>query len=203
MVSISTTLFTLIASAAVWGACGGSNASTNRNYEYVRDACRVTKYPNLCVRSLSTYSDEAKRSPQRWARAAVSVTLAEAESAGQYLARFKGGEGMRGRAKMALLDCMECFQDTIDQLHSSLFELRRLQRKTFERQIGDIETWVSAALTYEDTCLDGWNRYGGAQARALRSKVGNVSMFTSNALALVNRLASEGSGAAVLDDGLS
>lgn len=95
-----------------------------------------------------------------------------------------------GRA--ALADCIECFGDAVEELHSSLRELQRLENGTFEYQMGNVETWVSAALTNEDTCLDGFGGYKGKVVGEVRAKVLNATYFTSNALALVNNLASSG-----------
>ncbi|XP_077243336.1 pectinesterase inhibitor 6-like [Tasmannia lanceolata] len=162
--------------------------------DYVRDACRVTRYPSLCIHSLASFSDSAKRNPRMWARASVSVTIAEAKSVTAYLSRLKTSRYIRGRARLALLDCIESFQDTINELYNSLAELRRLSGKTFNSQIGDVETWVSSALTYEDTCLEGFDGRKGPRVRLLCNRVTNVTYFTSNALALVNKLASSGGG---------
>lgn len=173
-------------------ATQNSISLATKGTDYTRDACRVTRYPSLCVHSLSPFSGSAKRSPHRWARAALSVTLGEAEAIGRYVKRFNRTANLKRRVRFALSDCVECFQDTVDQLHSSLGELRRLNRKSFASQVGNVQTWVSAALTYEDTCLDGLRGCKGARVRALKGKVDNMMKFTSNALALVNRLASAG-----------
>lgn len=166
--------------------------ATTKGNDYTRDACSVTRYPSLCVHSLSPFSGSAKRSPHRWAQAALSVTLDKAEAIGRYVKRFNRTANLKGRVRYALSDCVECFQNTVDQLHSSLGELERLNRKLFASQVGNVQTWVSAALTYEDTCLDGLRGCRGARVRTLKGKVDNMMKFTSNALALVNRLASAG-----------
>ncbi|XP_010259553.1 PREDICTED: 21 kDa protein-like [Nelumbo nucifera] len=160
---------------------------------YVREACSVTRYPDVCIHSLASFSNAAKRNPRWWARAAVSVTLREAKCVAQYLAKLKKRGHLRGRSRVALADCIECFQDTIYNLHKSLGELRTLQSRTFERQMGDVETWMSATLTDEDTCLEGFGDQEGRQIRSsLSNRVLNVTYMTSNALALVTKLASVG-----------
>lgn len=158
----------------------------------VREACSVTRYQDLCIHSLASFSKTAKRSPYLWARAAVSVTITETKSAIVYLARMRQGH-MHDRARMALEDCMECFYDAIDELHESLSELRDLESETFEHQMENVQTWMSAALTNEDTCLDGF-REKGRRVKAFVARVANVTFFTSNALAMVNKLASSGGG---------
>lgn len=173
-------------------ATQNSISLATKGNDYTRDACRVTRCPSLCVHSLSPFSGSAKRSPHLWARAAVSVTLAEAEAIGRYIEEFNRTAHMKGRARFVLSDCVECFRDTVDQLHSSLADLRTLNRRSFASQVGNVQTWVSAALTYEDTCLDGLRGCKGERVTALTGEVGNMMRFTSNALALVNLLASAG-----------
>lgn len=59
--------------------------------------------------------------------------------------------------------------------------------------MNDVLTWLSAALTDEDTCIDGFE--GMRKARRIAGfceKVQNASYITSNALALANKLATTG-----------
>lgn len=167
------------------------------NYSYVNEACSVTRYQDLCVKSLSSYSNNAKRSPSRWARAGVSVTLSEVKSVSQYVNTMTSGGHMRGtRNRAALADCVECIQDALNNLHKSLGVLRRLNNNGgFNEQMNDVLTWLSAALTNQDTCINGFE--GGRKNKEITSlcdKVQNASYITSNALALalVNKLASTG-----------
>lgn len=160
---------------------------------YVEDVCNVTQYRDLCIRSLSPFSNTAKHNPTTWARAGISVTIGEAKSVANYLTKVDKKNSTRGRNKVALSDCMECIQDTLDNLHRSLSVLRRLDVQTFDTQISDVITWISAALTDEDTCLDGFSDgHVGRQIKVLQNRVTNVSHVTSNALALVNKLATTG-----------
>lgn len=167
-----------------------------QGHDYLKKVCSVTRYQSLCIHSLSHFSSPASHSPSGWARAAVSVTLAETQEAGQYLVKLKTGGGgvrMRGRARLALSDCVECFSDAVSLLHSALGEMRSLERETFASQISNVETWLSAALTNQNTCIDGFQEFKvGPQVRMITSKALNTTHFTSNALALVNKLASSG-----------
>lgn len=169
------------------------SASENGN-NYLREACSVTRYRDLCIHSLASFSHTAKRSPSRWARAGVSVTIGEAKHVAQYLVKLRKQGRMRGRNGAALSDCIECFQDAIDNLLNSLGMLRKLSSKAFDRQMSDVSTWMSAVLTDEDTCLDGFDGSKGKRAKLIRNRVQNVTYITSNALALVNKLATAGAG---------
>ncbi|KAJ0977736.1 hypothetical protein J5N97_013210 [Dioscorea zingiberensis] len=167
-----------------------------RGHDHLREVCSATRYQSLCIHSLSSFSNSASHNPSGWARAAVSVTLAETEQVQQYLVKLKTGRSggqMRGRARIALADCVECFDDAVALLHSALGEMRRLEQRTFAWQMSNVETWLSAALTNQDTCIDGFQgNKVGPQVRMIKSKVLNTTYFTSNALALANKLASSG-----------
>ncbi|OVA00224.1 Pectinesterase inhibitor domain [Macleaya cordata] len=163
--------------------------------EYVRDACSVTRYQDICIHSLESYSNSAKRSSRKWAQAAVAVAMGEAKNVTHYLYKLKqNGSIRRRRQRTALSDCIECFEETIDNIGNSLGELRRLNAKRFDAQMGNVETWMSSALTYEDTCMDGFegSNRKGKQVKLLRNKIWKMSCITSNALALVSKLASAG-----------
>ncbi|XVE73330.1 hypothetical protein DITRI_Ditri11bG0109000 [Diplodiscus trichospermus] len=177
---------------------GRSAPNAPRPSNYVQDACIVTRYRSLCINSLASFSSTAKTSPSKWARAGVSVGIGETKNIAQYLMKVKNYREMTGRYKIPLSDCIECFQNAIDQLHGSLGALRKLNARNFYTQMGDVTTWLSAALTDQDTCLDGFQNPRGKQAKMLRNRVLRSSYFTSNALALVNKLAT--SGLESLDD---
>ncbi|XP_059292293.1 pectinesterase inhibitor 6-like [Lycium ferocissimum] len=170
-----------------------STTSSNKGGEsYVRDACSVTRYQDLCIHSLTSFSSTAKDNPSKWARAGVSVTISQAKGVTQSLLKLRKHNSSKGRGRLAILDCVECLQDALDNLHNSLGVLRKLSSQTFNDQMADVTTWLSAALTDEDTCLDGLEDKRRKQVKLLLNRVTNVSYITSNALALVNKLATTG-----------
>lgn len=107
---------------------------------YLQDACSVTQYHDFCVHSLASFSRTAGRSPSRWARAGVSVTISEAKGIAQYMRGMNNSGSVRGKQGMALLDCIECFQEGLDNLHQSLGVLRELSAEEFDTQMNDVIT---------------------------------------------------------------
>ncbi|KAL3647454.1 hypothetical protein CASFOL_008422 [Castilleja foliolosa] len=63
-----------------------------------------------------------------------------------------------------------------------------IKGSNFEMTMSDVQTWVSAALTDEETCMDGFagKFMNGAAKTAVRGRILNVAHMTSNALALIN-----------------
>jgi pectinesterase inhibitor-like protein len=62
----------------------------------------------------------------------------------------------------------------------------------FSMVMNDVETWVSAALTDDDTCLDGFSEelMNKKVTAIVKRHIRRIARLTSNALALVNRYAS-------------
>lgn len=83
----------------------------------------------------------------------------------------------------------------MDRLSQSVKELGRaghaVAGEDFMWKMSNVQTWVSAALTDETTCLDGFSGRAmeGKVKKLIRLKVVHVAQVTSNALALVNHFA--------------
>ncbi|CAN1159041.1 21 kDa protein [Linum perenne] len=60
-----------------------------------------------------------------------------------------------------------------------------------EWHVSNVVTWVSAALTNENTCVDGFEgkALNGRMKDGIRGRFRNTVMVTSNALALINKYA--------------
>ncbi|KAG7014362.1 Pectinesterase inhibitor 6, partial [Cucurbita argyrosperma subsp. argyrosperma] len=124
---------------------------------YVQEACSVTQHQDLCIQSLSPFSSSAKRSPTKWAKAGVSVTISEAKTVARFLGRVKNGKRLMGRNRAAVSDCVEVCEAAIAELHRSLGFLRRLGKRNL-----------------------------------IRNRVVKAGYITSNALALISKLAASG-----------
>ncbi|XP_020674525.1 21 kDa protein [Dendrobium catenatum] len=171
-----------------------TSASTNAAELFVKSACSSTTYPDLCVSSLSSYSSSINKSPMLLAHTALSVSLDGARSASTAMRSMSTGGGrLSPREAGAMRDCVENVGDSIDELRDSLSEMGTLRMgKDLAYKINSIQTWVSAALTDDDSCMEGFRgkRMDGTVKTAVRGPIVNVAHLTSNALALINALAS-------------
>lgn len=99
---------------------------------------------------------------------------------------------MKPREAAAMRDCVEELSDSVDELRRSIDEMGRLRTLNFELTMSDVQTWVSAALTDESTCTDGFQENSatdGDVKAIVRGRIVQVAQLTSNALALINQLA--------------
>lgn len=192
--SLCLVLSTLLALTTAAAAAAGE-------VEFVRSRCSSTDYPTLCVSSLSSYAPAIRNSPFRLAATALNVTLLNARSASTMMARLSvsGGDhvSMSSGEAEALRDCADMLKDAEMYLRQSSEDMGRMQGRGRRRagamgeMIGDVQTWVSTALTDTSTCEDGLNSKAARDSRlksAMMNRVTRVAQLSSNALALVGHL---------------
>ncbi|KAK8668024.1 hypothetical protein V6N13_105494 [Hibiscus sabdariffa] len=155
-------------------------------------------YPDLCYASLSGYANAIQQDPARLARTAIGVSLSRARHMAAFVSNLsrEADYGADPRASAALHDCFSNMGDAVDEIRGSLDQMRRLVApgsESFRFQMGNVQTWMSAALTDEETCTDGFEDVGEwPMKEAVCERAANVKKFTSNALALVNSYAEKG-----------
>ncbi|KAK4747008.1 hypothetical protein SAY87_026045 [Trapa incisa] len=189
VLSTVTLLFLLLHSATAITNSKPSRQLHRSPLQFIRSSCIHARYPNLCLRSLSSYSGPA--SPRCIAQAAVRTSLFNARSVSYFLrTRVPGRAHLSKLERAALNDCVEQISDSVYELRKTLGELQHLKlgESTFRWRLSNAETWVSAALTDDDTCLDGFDEADGSVKTQVRRKISQVARLTSNALYMINRL---------------
>ncbi|XP_011081381.1 21 kDa protein, partial [Sesamum indicum] len=161
----------------------------------IKAECGATRYPAMCVQCLSNYTPPVQQSQRQLAQAALSVSLTRAKSATSFVSKLARIRGIKPMEYQAVKDCIQNMGDTVDQLSRSMKELGAMGRvagQDFDWRVSNVQTWVSAALTNENTCMDGFrgSAMDGNVKVAIRRRVLDCAQVTSNALALVNRFAS-------------
>ncbi|KAM1069910.1 hypothetical protein ACFX13_001821 [Malus domestica] len=162
------------------------------NNEFVKTSCSATTYSKLCLTSLSSHASAIQTSPKLMASTALTVTLASTKSTSTMMSKLSQSHGMKPREVGAMRDCIEELSDSVDAIQRSIAEMGNFRSSDFQLMVSDVQTWVSAALTDETTCFDGFggNGMNGNLKTVVRGRVVNIAQLTSNALALINRYAS-------------
>ncbi|KAJ9139994.1 hypothetical protein P3X46_030682 [Hevea brasiliensis] len=163
---------------------------------FIKASCKTTTYPALCVQSLLAYATSIQQNPRQLAENALSVSLASAQSTKTFIYKLTKLNGVKAREMEAIKDCLVEVDDTADRLSKSLKEFKNMGQnkddKDFQWHMSNVETWVSAALTDENTCVDGFagKALNGKLKSSIKARIVNVAQVTSNALALINKFAS-------------
>jgi pectinesterase inhibitor-like protein len=165
---------------------------------FIRTSCSRTLYSDLCYSSLSPYKHQVGNDPVMLARFAMNVTTGSLKPLSMYIDSVlhrTTADASSSREVAALTDCSELIGHATDLVTKSEKEVTGLEGKIgsqVTRRIGNAQTWLSAAITDESTCADGFGDASGGTGdnveQEVQKKVARAKQLTSNALALVNAL---------------
>lgn len=180
------------ASASPDGRRGGGWESNENCSQFIHAACSKTFHPELCVSTLVTYPgvDELVE-PTELAQATIEATIAQVLQS--YHLNVAAPVPVWGDEGVAQQDCVELLHDTIYHLNATLVHMKAMSKKknplSISLFIADVKTWLSAALTNQDTCVEGFqNLIGGKAAHSfatdIQKEAKRFSQLISNSLAL-------------------
>ncbi|KAL6983434.1 hypothetical protein U1Q18_016819 [Sarracenia purpurea var. burkii] len=94
------------------------------------------------------------------------------------------------RTESALKDCVDLWGDALSQIGKSATTMVVGPREKMltEEKIGDLKTWISAATTDQETCLDGLVEMGSTIVDEARAKVQRSKEYMSNSLAILSNI---------------
>lgn len=158
---------------------------------FIKTSCNSTLYPALCYKYLSSHASTIKTDSVKLCNTALTVNLKAANKTSALVTSMAKKGGLRPSEKAVIEDCNEEIDDCVDELRKAsnvLDNLRDALNK--EDQMADIKTWVSAAMTDEDTCMDEFeeNNVRESVKNKIKKSIVDLRKITSNSLALINRL---------------
>lgn len=174
--------------------------SKTNSSSFIKASCKVTQYPTLCESSLFPYAATIRQSPRQLAQTALKVGLFRAQTAKRLAMKLTKSKGLKANEYNALKDCSSQMSDSVDRIKQSCHELKQIftphPSEYYLLGISNVQTWVSAALTDQTSCLDGfydnnWLVPNGKKAlfkTQITTLIVDAQQTTSNALALINEL---------------
>ncbi|MCL7043079.1 hypothetical protein MKW94_012456 [Papaver nudicaule] len=206
IITISTVILLIVVIAAVAGVLmkkkntesSPSPASKRLSLsQSIKAVCSVTQYPDSCFRSISSMHNGSSDSPDPKELFLLSLKAAVKELSGLTSLPdniiSKKINGVDRRVKNALLDCKSLFDDAIEELNSSISSITDLgpdKDMLSTARIENIKTWLSSAITDQETCLDGLIEMNTSSPihERVKSAMKNSTEFTSNSLAIVTKI---------------
>jgi len=168
-----------------------NSTNTNDFKTYIRNSCNSTTYPYICYKSLSPYASKIEADPLKLCNTSLSVALNAARDASSAISKLLNNDDnkLSSIGEEVVQDCFGNVKDSIEQLQDSLDAMAHLDAD-FDRefQISNIKTWVSSAITNDQTCYDGFDdmNVDSTLGDKIRRRVLNVARKTSNALYFIN-----------------
>jgi pectinesterase len=148
--------------------------------------CQTTDHKQICEESLNPYAGNIT-DPKELIKIAFNVTMQHVEEAARKSDTLRELE-KDPRTSAALENCHEMMRFSINDIKASFDKLGAFEVSKIDDMLADLEVWLSAAITYQETCLDGFENTTGTAERKMRDTLNATSQLTSNALAMVTQL---------------
>ncbi|KAJ4957282.1 hypothetical protein NE237_014065 [Protea cynaroides] len=151
----------------------------------ISKTCSKTRYPDLCVNSLVDFPGALNAGERDLVHISVNMTLQRVGKA-FYDVSDIGNLQMDVLVRSAYEDCLELLEESVDQLSRSLVSVAPPVEGTGQKgSTQDVMTWLSAALTNQDTCTEGFDSVSGGSVKGqVAEKLKDLAELVSNCLAI-------------------
>ncbi|KAJ1297534.1 hypothetical protein BS78_01G383600 [Paspalum vaginatum] len=167
------------------GGNGEGAGQMSTSVKSIKSFCQPVDYRETCESSLQATAGNAT-SPTDLAKAIFKVThdrIEQAVSESVVLSDLRNDP----RTSAALGNCKELLDYAIDDLKTTFDRLGGFEVTSFKSAVDDLRTWLSSALTYQETCLDGFDNATTTDAAdKMRGALNSSQELTENILAIVD-----------------
>ncbi|KAF8081615.1 hypothetical protein N665_0874s0009 [Sinapis alba] len=153
----------------------------------LKTVCAVTRYPETCFNALSSSLKESD--PESILELSLRIA---SEKLSTLSMSFRSIDDMPGEA--AVKDCVRLYADAASQLNETLTEIVTERKKKkggnwmTEKVVGDVKTWISAAMSDGETCSDGIEEMGTVVGNEIKKEMVMANQMMSVCLAIVSEM---------------
>ncbi|URE12582.1 pectinesterase [Musa troglodytarum] len=170
-----------VASSSHKAASDDSLAASSKS---VTAICASTDYTDVCERTLSS-AINGSASPKEIIQASFMAAIKEIEAA-SHLSKNVSLSATDSMNKDGFDICRRLFEDANEELQAAFSETHDLDG--LKRRTDDVKCWLSAVISYQQTCLDAITQPG--LHSTMKDGLVTASQVTSNAIAIVSGLGS-------------
>ncbi|GLJ16606.1 hypothetical protein SUGI_0284810 [Cryptomeria japonica] len=168
--------------SATWLGTVILKRSWSGNGDLVDWVCNKTLHPKECVSTLAAVEGA---NPKDFAHITVKESLYRLQKAYRTSLEAAPQENAESPELMASEDCDYLFEEALDHINRSLAEMGGLDVNPSKAQVNNVKTWLSAALTDVETCLDSFRETRGTVREDLEENYQKFTKSLSNALATI------------------
>ncbi|KAI3447260.1 hypothetical protein Pfo_003925 [Paulownia fortunei] len=160
--------------------------AVNMAEKAVKTVCASTDYEKTCEDSLlKAVKNNATAQPQDILRASFAVASEEIDKVIKQASGLNFDSPLK---KAAFNDCLVLLNDAKEELNSSISSIQGKDLVKLSSIKPEINNWLSAVLSYQQTCIDGFPE--GQEKAAMQKLLKTVRELGSNALAIVSQVSS-------------
>ncbi|CAL9118690.1 unnamed protein product [Musa textilis] len=167
---------------------GNSNLNTRAMHsssKSVKMICSSTDYQQACESSMSKVVTSDTDDPKVLLKAAVTVVLDEVSKAFAHSKLLKSNDS---RVRGAAEDCQQLYENSKAEINATLQSIVASGIDHLPSRSHDMRTWLSAVMTYQQTCIDGFPE--GEVKTKMHEAMNSSKEMTSNALAMIGQASS-------------
>ncbi|KAK9078036.1 hypothetical protein SSX86_002093 [Deinandra increscens subsp. villosa] len=169
-----------------------SLAQQNKYSTFVKISCSSATYPAACTKSLLPYASTVKTNPLTLVKAALATALKSTNATLSTITQLYQTNRITKWEAKVLKDCIGDLKDSMDEIKSSIKEISGIPKSTDKGfALSNAQTWTSAAITDENSCLDGFSdgrKTNSVIRKKIRNSIVSLARVSSNALSLINHL---------------
>ena len=162
----------------------GENISATQ--KAVKQLCAPTDYKETCESTLLSAAGNTTN-PKELIKVAFNVAVSHISGAIKNSSTIQEA-GKDPRSQDALENCRELLEFSINDLKQSFEQVGDFDMTKMAEYMDDLKTWLSGAVTYQQTCLDGFDNTTGDAGEKMRNFLKTSTELTSNGLAIVTEL---------------
>ncbi|KAJ8540445.1 hypothetical protein K7X08_030364 [Anisodus acutangulus] len=156
--------------------------------KFVHAICQPTDYKQTCEKSLASANNT--NDPKDLIKVTFSATINDLSGVIKNSKSLIQEAAKDPRTKDALHTCEGLLDVAIDDLRRSFDDINMLDVTKLRDYTDDLKTWLSAAITYQETCLDAFENTTGETGEKMKKLLKNAGELTSNGLAMVSSFGS-------------
>ncbi|XWS64493.1 hypothetical protein CRYUN_Cryun05aG0008500 [Craigia yunnanensis] len=152
-------------------------------------ACTDIDNQDLCLSNIQAeLQNLGPQTPSSVLHAALRATLNEARQTIETITKFTG-LSVSYREQIAIEDCKELLDFSVSELAWSLAEMKKIRDGDRSAEYeGNLKAWLSAALSNQDTCLEGFEGTDRHLESFIRGSLKQVTQLIGNVLAMYTQL---------------
>lgn len=160
------------------GSSTSKNTDLQSNSRAIKRICGAADYKEPCESLMAKVVNTT--SPKALIRASISIVVDEVAKAFNKSDLIKSDDPM---VQGAIQDCKELFQFSNDELATALGNIDAHTLEQIPKQSSEIRNWLSAVMSYQQTCIDGFP--DGDLKDKMEEAMKSAKELTSNALAII------------------
>ncbi|XP_073292506.1 pectinesterase-like [Primulina huaijiensis] len=160
-----------------------SDVEVSASQKAIKAICQSTDYQEACVNSLESAGNNTS-DPKKLIEIGFEAAIKYMNEAAENSTLLEELES-DPRAKAALENCRELADRAVNDLRRSYARFDDMNFINVDDVLADLKVWLSGAITYQETCLDGFEDIPGDSGQKMREFLTQSMQMSSNGLAMV------------------